>query len=275
MNGECEEASNINARRLVKIEKNAQEGISQLRVEIQKGSLFQAFIEDNNKKFVIISKADHSDFLDETDFTRHAGLPLKKRLFKAALVEVDDDGMINNVYVYDTSSAMSVYWWRDYLELSELFTDNYNTMKSLDILERKVFNKIKSEYPADHTYLRNSTLGYFRTRNEFFLDEYIQDVFGDYVPANPDFPTNYYVEVVRGLPDKFGFDHKFGIDKNEIKKRRVAENRISLAANVELVLTGQVDNIRETIKSSKEPDGRKYLKIYSDRGYEAFVNSET
>jgi hypothetical protein len=55
----------------------------------------------------------------------------------------------------------------------------------------------------------------------------------------------------------------------------VAENRISLAANVELVLTGQVDNIRETIKSSKEPDGRKYLKIYSDRGYEAFVNSET
>jgi hypothetical protein len=269
-------ASLINANRLLRIEKQAQENISQLQVEIQKGSLFQAYIQNKESKIIIISKADHSNYLDEMDFALHAGLPWKKRVYKAVIIELDSNDAINNIYVYDTNTSnMSVYWWRDFLELSEVYTDGHNTQQALDLLDRKIFNQMKKDYPADHTYLRNSSINYFRTKSNFAIDDYISDIFENYTPTHSQFPREKYIEKINKLPETWGFDHRFTIAKEEINKRKVTENKIVLTENIELVLIDSIEDLKSTIKSGKDIDGRKHIKIYSESGYEAFKDNET
>jgi hypothetical protein len=266
-------ASEINARRLLRIETQAQKDISQLSVEIQKGSLFQAYIQDGDTKKVIISKADHSDFLDEADFKRHAGLPLKKKIYKAFIAEINTANQISKVYVYDTNSLMSKYWWRDFLELSETYTDSYNTKQALDLLDRKIFNPIKYQFPADHTILRNSTVRYFRSQDEFDLSNYISNVFENYSPVESGFPQENLIGKISELPEKWGFDARFKIKKEDIGRRIV--NRIQLTDKIDLILNDYVEDLESIIVPATEIDGKKYIKIYSDKGYERFRNRET
>jgi hypothetical protein len=271
----CVEASLINANRLLRIEQQAQEGISRPSIEIQRGSLFQAFIEDDGFKKVIISKADHSEFLDETDFMLHTGLPWKKKVFKAVIIEINNQSLISNVYVYDTNRSLSKYWWSDFLELSEVYTDSQNTKTVLDLLDKKIFDPMKRISPADHTYLRNSSIKYFRSRTDFVLEEYIEEVFNNYTPVNTEFNPERYIDKVKNLPERWGFDPTFTIVKEDINKRTLKENKISLTEKIDLVINDYVEDLKSTIKSSKEIDGKKFIKIYTETGYEYFKDNES
>ena len=261
------EASEINSKRLLAVEQNAQTKIDRLNKVIQTGSLFQAVLTDGNETTIIISKADHNQFLDEVDFTLKNGLPWEKRIFKAFLVKFNNSDPIN-IYVYDTTDRMARYWWDSYLELEEKFTDTYNTKKSLDLLDKKVFNKIKKDYPADHTILRNSTIGYFRSKEEFELEEYLNDTFKKYKPIDSNFPKDKTISKIKELPKEWNFDSRFGIKKEEIKKRQV--NKIPLTEKIELVLKDHIDDLSNIITSEKDREGNKYIKIKSDSGYERF-----
>jgi hypothetical protein len=57
-------ATEINALRLLRIEIQTQEKYSHI-TEVQKGILVQFLVENGMEKKIIISKADHNDFLDE------------------------------------------------------------------------------------------------------------------------------------------------------------------------------------------------------------------
>lgn len=261
------EASEINSRRLLDVEKVAQAKIAHLDKVIQKGSLFQAVLTDDNETTIIISKADHNQFLDEVDFTLKNGLPWEKRIFKAFLVKFNNSDPIN-IYVYDTTNRMARYWWDSYLELEEKFTDTHNTKTSLDVLDKKVFNKIKKDFPADHTILRNSTIGYFRNKEEFELEEYLNDTFRQYEPIDSSFPKDKTISKIEELPEKWSFDSRFGIKKEEIKKRQV--NKIPLTEKIELVLKDHIDDLSNIITADTDTEGNKYIKIKSESGYERF-----
>lgn len=262
-----DEAVEINSKRLLDVEKIAQSKIAHLNKVIQKGSLFQAVLKDSNETTIIISKADHNKFIDEVDFTLKNGLPWEKRIFKAFLVKFNNADT-KNLYVYDTTNRMARYWWDSYLELEEKFTDTHNTKTSLDVLDKKVFNKIKKDYPADHTVLRNSTIGYFRNKEEFELEEYLNDTFQEYEPIDSKFPKDKTISTIKELPEKWGFDSRFGIQKQEIKKRQV--NKIALTEKIELVLKDHINDLSNIITSEKDTEGNKYIKIKSDSGYERF-----
>ncbi len=253
----------INAARLVKIELAAQKSINHLNVEIQKGSLFQAVIGENEKS-VIISKADHNEYLDETDFMVHMGLPWKKRVFKAFLVKFDGRNNPTDLYVYDTNSRMSRYWWDNYLELEEKYTDSYNTKMSMDFLDKKVFSKIKAEFPADHTIIRNSAIRYFRAKDEFEVDDFLNDTFNNYTPIDEGLvgkKINDFKAIVKELPQKWGFDSRFVIEKSEVKKRVV--NKILLNTSIELLLKDHIPNLKDSIKAEIDSEGTKWVKIKS------------
>jgi len=64
---------------LLDVEKIAQGKIAHLDTVIQKGSLFQAVLNKDDETTVIISKADHNQFLDEVVFTLKKWLPWEKR----------------------------------------------------------------------------------------------------------------------------------------------------------------------------------------------------
>lgn len=255
------------AERLLPIEKTAQERIAHLGVEIQKGSLFQTVIENNEGKFIIISKADHNEFLDEIDFLIHKGLPWKKRVFKAFMAKIEPDNSLSSIFIYDTNNTMSRYWWEGYFELIEKHNDKHNTKTSLDSLDKKVFNPIKKDFPADHTILRNSTIGYFRNKNEFELQEYISDIFEGYTPVDANFPLQKTKERVLALPERWNFDNRFSISKEDIDKR--AFNKIRLTDNIDLILRGFI-NLNDTITAELDHEGEKFIKIKTDVGYAKF-----
>jgi hypothetical protein len=262
-----EEAAEINSNRLLYIEKVAQSKIAHLNKIIQKGSLFQAVLSDDDSTTIIISKADHSQFLDEVDFTIKNGLPWEKRIFRAFLVKFQEKNP-PNIYVYDTTNRMARYWWDGYLELEEKFTDTHNTKTSLDVLDKKVFNKIKKDFPSDHTILRNSTIGYFRNKEEFELGEFLDETIREYKPVDSSFPKDKTISKIENLPEKWGFDSRFGIKKEEIKKRQV--NNIPLSDKIELILKDHIDDLDNIITSEQDLEGTKFIKIKSTSGYERF-----
>lgn len=267
LNEDYEEGAKINADRLLNVEVEAQEKIDHLNIKIQKGSLFQAVLQNDDETYIIISKADHNQILDEIDFTLKTGLPWEKRIFKAFLVNMEN-GLPKEIFVYDTTNRMARYWWDNYLELKEKYTDTHNTKTSLNILDRKIFNPIKKEYPADHTVLRNSAIGYFRNNEEFELTEFVQQTLENYTPIDPNFPKDKIVKKAKELPEKWKFDARFSIVKNEINKKQ--SNRIPLTEKIELVLKDYIDNLGNIIEAETDAEGVKYIKIKSDIGYEHF-----
>lgn len=267
LDAEYEAGAKINAERLLNIEIEAQERIDHLNIKIQKGSLFQAVIENNIETYVIISKADHNQFLDEVDFTLKTGLPWEKRIFKAFLVKMAN-GQPNEIFVYDTTNRMARYWWDNYLELKEKYTDTHNTKTSLNVLDRKIFNPIKKEFPSDHTIIRNSAIGYFRNNAEFELNEFVNQTLENYTPIDPKFPIEKIVTKTKELPEKWKFDARFSIQKEEINKKQ--SNRIPLTEKIELILKDYISDLDNVIEAKKDAEGVKYIKIKTDVGYERF-----
>lgn len=265
-------ASLTNAQRLLEVEKLTQEKIKHLNSKIHKGILFHAFVvNEHDEKSIIISKADHDEYLDEFEFQLRTGLPYRKRVFKAILVTFDGGNEVKSVYVYDTNAKMSTYWWQTYLELVEKYTDSQNTKKSLEIIDKKIFNKIKIAYPADHVILRNSFIGYFRNKEEFELSDFVNQIFRNYHPIDPDLPLGNIIEQISNLPDRWEFDKRFGIRNEEINKRAV--NKIRLANNLELVMKDHIENLRNLITAEEDPEGNKFIRIKSEEGFKIFNNA--
>ena len=80
----------------------------------------------------MICKSDDIEILSEDTFRKVKGLPLKKRIFKAFLytrITTSNDVIIK---VLDSNNAMAKYWWRDFLELTELYDNESNTKRAFD-----------------------------------------------------------------------------------------------------------------------------------------------
>jgi len=269
LSGEYEEATEINAKRLLKTELEAQVKISMLNTRIQKGSLFQVIVKLNEtSKMIIIGKADHNDFLDESDFSIHKGLPWEKKIYKSFLAITDNVGDIKKVLVSDTGSAITKYWWSSFLELTEVRTDSVNTKKFLEMIDKKILDKIKIEYPADHTILRNSVIGYFRSESDFDLEVMYSRIFESYPPINEALDIENIRSKIKAIPENYNLDSKFKIDKKMIKKRSFL--KVELNEGIELLLNGGPS--LESISTMEDNEGNKYITIKSEEGYNRFKN---
>lgn len=257
-----------NAKRLLDIEKTTQAAIAHLGVEIQKGSLFQAQIENDGSTTIIISKADQIRFLDDNDFNLKSGLPYEKKIFKAFLVSFED-GIARDIYVYDTTPRMATYWWDDFLELDEVYTSEYNTKTALKLLDSKVLNIIRKKYPADHTRIRNKVVGYFQSENQFEMDGFIEATLNNYVAVDPDFPKKNMIEKIKNLPERYNFDSQFPIAEDQVTSRKV-KTKINLTDKVDLIIKENVPELENTIAGYLDNENRKYIIIRTDSGYEHF-----
>jgi len=255
------ESENI-AKRLLSKEKVAQAAIDHLNVEIQKGSLFQATVQmDNGDQQIVISKADHSTILDEIDFQLHHGLPWDKKTFKAMSAKFSG-GTIDLVNIYDTNPQMTKYWWYDFLELERIYDDTHNTKTSLDALELKLFDPIKKNYRLDHNVLRNSAIGYFRSKPEFEVEDFIETVLKDYEPYDNNLKIDTLISKVRAFPEKYKFDQRFDISKDDIRKRMTQV--FHLRANLDLVLREPVNRISDIVERYRDDEGNPFIKIGID-----------
>ena len=266
--GDFQVESETIGKRLLKSEMDAQVGIEHLKHPIPKGSLVQAHVQDDDlKTAIIISKADHADFLDEESFDERRGLPLQKKVFKAALITFDGQSIIETVRVYETGSAK--YWWNAFLELNEKRSDSLNTRTALQEIDDKVFKPLKKLYAADHLVLRNSAIGYFRTRPEFELNDFVDSVLKDYKPIDEALSVEKVKNSIIKLQEEEQFDRRFNIDSKEIPIRRIPTD-VWLREDVKISFMGDLES-RQVATRFKDNEGNKFVKVrVNDEGYESF-----
>lgn len=256
------------AERLLDKEASAQKGIDHLEHEIQKGVLVIALVTVDKVKKLIISKAEHSDYIDDADLTRRTGLPIKKKTYKALLVQYDEDDEVADVLVYDTHANIAKYWWSDYLELSEYNTDQHNTETAFGAIDKALGKQLKEKFPADHNILRNAVLGYFKSKRTFNIEDLVEETIEQYDPVDSELDVEGLKNKILDLPEKKRFDSKFRIKKEVIKARKL-KTIVQLNENIELHLNDHIQNIHDVIKPVIV-GGQKYIRIRTDSGYDAF-----
>lgn len=256
------------ANRLLTIEQSTQARVSHL-VQLQKGILVQALIKQNNETKFIICKADHNDFLTELNFTVARGLPLKKQVFKAFVCSCNDDSSVSNLLVFDTNPSLSQYWWKDFLELTKRFSDEDNTVRAFDAINKGVLTKLRKTAEQDYAHLKNSIVRYFRSQSEFILDQFLETAIGDYQPYSGTVDVADLKQKIRELPTKRNgaFDERFTIVKEKVKARFIST--IPLTPQIDLHIKEDID-IHGVITAGVDSDGSKFVKIKSDTGYAYF-----
>ena len=254
----------LNADRLLEKEIRSQAFMDsrKLDIEIQKGSLLHLKFENEGINQVIICKVEHDEILSEISFDLIKGLNTKKKVFKAILVYFDEGNNITHNYVFDKN--VSKYWWDDFLELNQLNTDENNTEKSLNEID-KALTPYRTKYFADYLILRNSLIGHYRSKESFNFSDMMGEVFNDYEPINSEFPKDKIIKKINDLPVSKGFDTQFSISKKRINKR--IQNKIKLANNLYLNIDDFVENLKNIIEPI-EDGGNKYVRILSVEGYE-------
>jgi len=271
-NGNFPEITKVIAERLLSVESEAQERMSKLSITIQKGILVQAKITEDGQDKFIICKADHNEFLNEINYQLSSGLPVKKKAFKAFVCNLHSDNTINGILVYDTNPKDTKYWWKELLELTMVYTDEDNTEKAFDAIDKAVFTKMKKNHPQDYTYLRNSTVKYFRSNDRFEMQDFLDTAIGNYKPYDEELKIADLKDKIRNLPSKSRtpFDNQFNIVKEKVKARFLS--KVKLTPEIDLHIKG--DFADNTIVAEEGSDGAKYVKVKSEEGFKYFKNLE-
>ncbi len=273
-NEEYISTSNNIAKRLLWAEIDAQEDLKRKNLprEILKGMLIIALVKMNeDKRKLIISKVDYDEFLSELTGEINSGLSMKKKVYKAFVCEIDNDNSIINTLIFDTSSPVSVYWWDKFLELEVCLKDGENTTRAFDIIEKDILNPLKKDFKTDYFHLWNSTIRYFRAKEEFSIEDFIENAIGEYLPYNNKLNIVELKEKIKTLPNKYPkkiFDSRFLIVKDKIRKH--LKNTIKLTEQIDLLIKEDIPNPMGTISVFKLDNGDKYISIKSNEGYEYF-----
>lgn len=265
----CASHAQTVANRLLQTEKEAQRSVAHMQVAIQKGNLFHVVFKRNGVEMILIAKVDLNSFLDQTDFKKHAGLPFEKRILKTCLVVFAQQNEIAKITVSDTNNAK--YWWKDFLELEEITSDEKNTKLAFNSIDHTLGVQLKRNFPSDYTYLRNNFIGYFRTQPRFSFDDFQRHVFGAYRPNDPNLDMQKLKSEIQKLPQKHKFDSAFNVVEDEIRGR--IKRVILLTDKIKLELTDNVENLGSAVEA-KQINGKKGIFIKSDDGYDAFHKAE-
>ncbi|MEL3908295.1 MAG: hypothetical protein P1P64_04695 [Treponemataceae bacterium] len=244
------------ANRLLTKEKEQQELVDKLNIQIKKGSLCISLLEEKDYYTGLLVKVDSSDFLDENESIKKSGLPYENKSFKECVIKIRKETKeIEKIYLYDRNGKIADYWSNKFLELDELITAEVATKKSFNIINNILKNSVNKQSPSDYVLLRNQSLGYFKTQTHFNIDDYFEKVFGGYLPEN----DKVNVEIIKHSIQKKLPDTSFTIVPAEIKNKKISMTK-KVNDIVEININGYDVEIKDKIRS-KEIAGRRVIEI--------------
>ena len=201
-----------------------------------------------------------------------SGLPIDKKALKTAIIKVTELGtdVEMEITVTDSSSGIAKYWTDEFLEVTEITSDEQNTKNAFNHIEKVLSQNLKKQAPSDYTELRNNLVGYFKTQTAFQYDELINQVFGTYTFDNPEVSLDDIKEKVNKLVQKEKFDTHFTLVPSEIKARFKKTYKVS--DEIELRTNGHIEGLRHIIKATTNTIGEKILeiKVENDTIYKEF-----
>jgi hypothetical protein len=153
------------------------------------------------------------------------------------------------------------YWVKEFLQV-EPYTDSYhNTNKYMDMCRLFITNDYADRFDinkTDQIDLMNRSAEYFKTKEQFNLTEFTEEVihYPEVADSFVQFKKNY--EVSR----QFEMDDEFDIDLAAVKKQaKVFKSVLKLDKNFHIYIHGRRDMIE---KGYDELTGKKFYKLYFD-----------
>lgn len=257
-----EEKTNTIANRLLTKEVEAQDRVARLNTNVQKGSLIQALLYDktNDVFTYLLAKVEHSDFVDDTDFTFKSGFSKdKKTLWKSCLIDLpnpDSEEFYAKIY----SNTVAKYWSDDFLELDEMITDETNTSKAFKSIEGVLNRNIRAIAPRDHTIIRNSIISYFKNNEHFDYNHMLDSVLGQYQASDLTADRlNGLREKLDELPEKKHFDRQFSPIASVINAR--IKKVYEVNEGIQIRITDEIPDIKNTISAYRDDNGTKFIRI--------------
>lgn len=253
------------ANRLLLKEREAQTSVAHMDTNVQKGSLIQALLydEEDDKYTYLLAKVEHTDFVDDSDFSFKSGFSKDmKKLWKSCTFEIDE---LNSAYysakVY--SNTVAKYWYDNFLELDQVVSDEVNTDKAFRAIDSTLNRNVKNIAPRDHTLLRNTMITYFRSNDYIDYDTMIKNTLENYQPMELEQEKlEKVIEKLRELPEKHNFDKQFNTVSSAINAR--IRKVYDICQWVQLRITDYVDDFDDTIKAYRDNDGNRYIRIKTD-----------
>ena len=250
------------ANRLLMKEVEAQGHIGKLNTHVQKGSLIQALLYDEQlqKHIYLLAKVEHSTFVDDLDFSFKTGFSKdKKTIWKSCLIELsNEDAEEYYAKVYSNTSAK--FWSDAFLEFDEMISDETNTLNSFKAIESVLNVNLRGAATKDHTVIRNGFIAYYKGHDYIDFPEMVDSILGQYVPVDV---NNTKISDIREkilkLPEKKGFDQQFSSAPKVINAR--IRKTYDVYTGIQLKITDAIDNLDDTISAYRDDDGTRYLKI--------------
>lgn len=255
------------ANRLLSKEKDAQTRYAHI-TQIQKGIMLVALCQMTDRDFkIIISKADYSEFLEESSGKKKNGLPTKRKIFKsfiANITKVNDTFNITKMLTFDVNSSQAKYWYNDFLDLEAKLDDETNTVKAFNEIKARIIEPVRKDSREDYWCLYNLTLGYMRSEGDFDINHYANNILGAYTPISPKININDLKEKALALPEKRKFDKKFSKMPKAIKNK--FKTTVSLNEDISLSVNSNSPNLSRVI-TPVDNGVDKFIMIKSNEGY--------
>jgi hypothetical protein len=265
------------ANRLLHKEIEAQRRISRMNTNVQKGSLIQALLFDDvdNSYTYLLAKVEHTDFVDDSDFSFKTGFSKdKKNIWKSCLLDLSDP-QSTEFYAKIYTNAVANYWSDDFLELDQMLSDELNTSKAFRAIDATLNQNIRGGFLRDHTIIRNAFISYFKNNEHIDYPTMVESVLGQYDPV--DLSVEKVADLkdkILMLPEKKNFDHQFNSVKSAINAR--IKKVYPVNDGIELKITDGIADLSNTISAFRDDAGIRYIKIKTnnDETYQRFKTQE-
>ncbi|WP_335968680.1 hypothetical protein [Acinetobacter bereziniae] len=268
--GDWEHFSEKIADKLNRCELDKQKKVSGIAT-LKRGNFIQVIGSKGDKTICVLTKVENDPYINEDSLDLSSGLPLKKnRVQKSCYIEFNNSTSFVEMIVSDSLPRISEYWYSAFLSAVPVTESQENTKKAYLAIDDLLRRKIKNISDTDYWYLRNDLNSYFANKDAFVFNEVIE-IFNNYKPESEEVKKSLpnFIEDLKVLPKKKKFDTQFDLDTKDISGR--LKRKIILDPNIELRLTGGIDDIKNKIIPDVDEKG-EFIKIYSKEGYNAFKN---
>lgn len=173
----------------------------------------------------------------------------------------EEDGYVVCIVDATNKNQDAQYWVNEFLQVTPYADSYHNTNKYMDMCRLFITNDYADKFEVtktDQIDLLNRSADYFKTKEQFNLDEFNQEVMHhpEVVDSFVQFKKNY--EVAK----QFELEDEFDIDLAAVKKQaKVFKTVLKLDKNFHIYIHGRRDLIE---KGYDDASGKKFYKLFYD-----------
>ena len=205
------------------------------------------------------------------------GLPsTDKATLKSCMVYHSSSGDVEKIYVTDSRTKFSEYWYDGFLELAEKRSDRTNTKEAFKIINSVMNNSLSANYKSDCTELNNALKVFFTQEDNFVFSDCLDFLFNKYKPKDTDLDIKELRKKIEERAEKSDrFDKVFTIDNTDIKSK-LNNIKYTVTDNIEIKFKTPKINLKDYIYSTKIEDEQVLvIRKVNDDTYKKFIKENT